>query len=130
MKKTQCVMLVIFLICFLMIQKKVYGAAKSNDYRKIEFDIQNSNSQDEERFIPYPIVEAVLDDSMRQIDVTLCNVGTAEICVVNSENVVVDSIVVNADEEVCVTLDVGPLRGYGRVLVLSSKWYAKGQFLL
>ena len=102
----------------------------SSEHSRIDMDIRNPFSDEFERNISLPIIEATLHTSIKTIEVTLYNIGEAEVYIVNSQNQVISSTTVPTDAPTTVSMNVNGSQGTYYIVVMSEKWYAKGQFNL
>lgn len=102
----------------------------SKEPKKIDMDINNAISDEVERSLNHPIIEAVFNSDLKQVEMTLCNIGEAEVYIVNSQNQVVAYTTVDADSLITIKLSINGTRGAYYVVVMSAKCYAEGQFIL
>lgn len=102
-----------------------------SEYSKIEMDIINvSGSNEIERNINIPIISATLYSSTKEIEVTLCNIGEADVYIVDSQNQVINSTTVYTDFPTVVSLCVTGEEGKYYIIVMSDNFYAEGKFTL
>ena len=83
-----------------------------------------------ERSASFPIIEATLHCSIKAIEVTLYNIGEAEVYIVNSKNQVISSTTVPTDTPAIIDMNVVGGQGTYYIVIMSEKWYAEGLFTL
>ena len=101
----------------------------SNETNMIDLDIRNVKN-DYDRSLCFPIIEAVCYSTTKQVEVTLYDIGDAEVYIVNSQNQVVSSATVQTDVLTIVNLNINGGQGTYYIVVMSDKWYAEGKFTL
>lgn len=97
---------------------------------RIEMDKSNLFGDEIERSASFPIIEAALHSSIKAIEVTLYNIGEAEVYIVNSQNQVISSTTVQTDAPTSISMIVNGGQGTYYIVVMSEKWYAEGEFTL
>ena len=105
------------------------GTDSSDESSIINLEI-NKTKSDYERSINSPIIEAVWLSNIKQVEVTLYNIGNAEVYIVNSQNQVISSTTVQTDTPTTIHMNVTGGQGTYYIVVMSEKWYAEGQFTL
>ena len=103
---------------------------KSSKPTRIEMDKSKFFGDEIERSASFPIIEATLHCSIKAIEVTLYNIGEAEVYIVNSQNQVISSTTVQTDTPTIIDMNVVGTQGTYYIVVMSDKWYAEGQFNL
>lgn len=102
----------------------------SRSRRFIEMDIINLSNDEYERNINFPKIEATLYFNIDEIEITLYNIGDAEMYIVNSQNQVINSTTGQTDTPITVNMNVIGGQGTYYIVVMSEKWYAEGRFTL
>lgn len=64
------------------------------------------------------------------MEVTLYNIGEAEVYIVNSQNQVISCTTVQTDAPTTVNMNINGSQGTYYIVVMSEKWYAEGMFYL
>ena len=105
------------------------GTNDSDDSNRIEIEI-NKIKNDYERTLDFPIIEAICFSDIRQMEVTLYNIGEAEVYIVNSQNQVISCTTVQTDAPTTVNMNINGGQGTYYIVVMSEKWYAEGTFYL
>ncbi len=95
---------------------------------RIEMDITNTSSNEYERSIDIPIIEAIFYSNIAEVEVLLHNIGNATISLVNADGEVVDSAEVDTSIPSTVTLQVDGSSNTYYIVVTSPKIYAEGSF--
>lgn len=111
-----------------------YVAAKegkdSSEPTRIEIEKKDFTNSEVERSIDNSIIEAVLYATDKQVEVTLYNIGEADVYVVNSRNQVISNANAHTDSPTIVNLNVLSGQVVCYIIVMSEKWYAEGKFTL
>ena len=127
MKKIIALMM-LFSITF--INRVTADGTDSSDSEVLEIDAKNLNKNEVERSLDCPIIEAVLHSSMQQVEVTLYNIGDAEVYIVNSQNQIICNRTVQTEILTTVNLNVTGGQGTYYIVIMSDDWYAEGKFKL
>ena len=106
------------------------GTEKTSTSKKIEMVINKPFNDEYERSFSYPIMDVFLYSKSKQMEVTLYNIGEAEVYIVNSQNQVVSSTTVQTDTPTTISMNVVGGQGTYYIVVMSEKWYAEGEFTL
>lgn len=122
------VLMMLFSITF--INRITADGTDSSDSEVLEMDAKGLNRNEVERSLDYPIIEAVWHPNVKQVDVTLYNIGEAEVYIVNSQNQVISSTITQTDVPTTVNLNVNGGQGTYYIVVMSDNWYAEGLFTL
>ena len=93
-------------------------------------DSKGLNKNEVERSLDCPIIEAVLHSSMQQVEVTLYNIGDAEVYIVNSQNQIISNTTVQTEIPTTLNLNVTGGQGTYYIVIMSDDWYAEGMFKL
>ena len=101
----------------------------SDESSIIELEIDKIKS-DVERSLDFPIIEAVWHSNVKQVNLTLYNIGEAEVYIVNSQNQVISSTITQTDVPTTVNLNMNGGQGTYYIVVMSDNWYAEGLFTL
>lgn len=102
----------------------------SSEHSRIDMDISNLFGDEFERSISLPIIKTTLHASIKAIEVTLYNIGEAEVHIVNSQNQVISSTTIQTDTPTIINMNVLGIQGTYYIVVMSEKWYAEGEFTL
>lgn len=105
------------------------GTEDSEESSKIDLVI-NKTKSDYERSINSPIIEAVWHSNIKQVEVTLYNIGDAEVHISNSQNQIISNTIVQTEIPTTVNLNVTGGQGTYYIVVMSDDWYAEGKFKL
>ena len=97
---------------------------------RIEMDKSNLFGDEFERNISLPIIEATLHASINAIEVTLYNIGEAEVHIINLQNQVISSTTAQTDAPTTISMNINGGQGTYYIVVMSEKWYAEGTFNL
>ena len=109
----------------------IAAEANASDPTKIKMDeFESSNNADFEREICFHIVEAMLYTDLKQVEITLCGIGEAEVYIVNQQNQVINATAVNTDFPMTFTMDVTGGKGSYQIIVVSDRCYAEGRFII
>ena len=120
--------MMLFSITF--INRVTADGTDSSDSEVLEIDAKNLNKNEVERSLDCPIIEAVLHSSMQQVEVTLYNIGDAEVYIVNSQNQIICNRTVQTEILTTVNLNVTGGQGTYYIVIMSDDWYAEGKFKL
>lgn len=120
------------LVAFANISKVIASEKKdSSEPKKIEIHKNDFTSPEYERSLDYFTIEAVLYSENNLVEVSLYNIGDAEVYIINSQNQVINSSIVKTDTYNIVNLNVdGTTSGIYYLIIISEKCYAEGQFTL
>ncbi len=102
----------------------------STESKRIEMDRKNLSTNEVERSIDSSIIEAVYYSDLKQVQVSLFNIGEAEIYIVNSQNQVINSVTVDTNLYNVTDLNVYGASGTYYLIVISERCYAEGEFTL
>ena len=107
-------------------------AEDSSSPKKIEIVTDNSlnNENEYERNLNYPIIDALLYSDIKQVEVTLYNIGKTEIYIIDSQNQIINNMNTNTDSPITVNLSLTNKKGVYYVIIISDYCYAEGKFLL
>lgn len=105
------------------------GTDSSDESSIINLEI-NKTKSDYERSINSPIIEAVWLSNIKQVEVTLYNIGNAEVYIVNSQNQIISNTTVQTEIPTTVNLNVIGGQGTYYIVIISEDWYAEGKFKL
>ena len=107
-------------------------AEDSSSPKKIEIVTDNSlnNENEYERNLNYPIIDVLLYSDIKQVEVTLYNIGKAEIYIIDSQNQIINNMNTNTDSPITVNLSLTNKKGVYYVIIISDYCYAEGKFLL
>lgn len=107
-------------------------AEDSSSPKKIEIVTDNSlnNENEYERNLNYPIIDALLYSDIKQVEVTLYNIGKADIYIIDSQNQIINNMNTNTDSPITVNLSLTNKKGVYYVIIISDYCYAEGKFLL
>ena len=83
-------------------------AEDSSSPKKIEIVTDNSlnNENEYERNLNYPIIDALLYSDIKQVEVTLYNIGKTEIYIIDSQNQIINNMNTNTDSPITVNLSL------------------------
>ena len=123
------VLMVLFSITFIN-RATADGTNNSSQSTKIEMIINKPFNNEYERSFDLPIIEVIWYSNISQMEVTLFNIGDAEVYVVNSQNQVICSTTVPTDAPTTLHMNVAGGQGTYYIVVMSEEWYAEGQFNL
>ena len=107
-------------------------AEDSSSPKKIEIVTDNSlnNENEYERNLNYPIIDALLYSDIKQVEVTLYNIGKTEIYIIDSQNQIINNMNTNTVSPITVNLSITIKKGVYYVIIISDYCYAEGKFLL
>lgn len=123
------VLMMLFSITFIN-RATADGTNNSSQYTKIEMIINKPLNNEYERSLDLPIIEAIWHFNIRQMEVTLYNIGDVEVYIVNSQNQVISSTTVPTDAPTTLHMNVAGGQGTYYIVVMSEEWYAEGEFTL
>lgn len=103
--------------------------AVSCETKKVSF-IQSERKKidcdDFERSNNVPILEAFYNSESNDVEIELCNIGTANIYIVDTSGTVVTEAIVETDTYTMLTLSVASCKGNFYIIVDSDYMYAEG----
>ena len=100
--------------------------SNSSGLTRIEMDIINATSNELERSIGIPMIDAVFYSGINLVEVNLYNIGDATVSLVNAKGKVVNSTEVDTSIPSTVTLQMDGSNNVFYIVVLSPMIYAEG----
>lgn len=100
--------------------------SNSSGLTRIEMDIINATSNELERSIGIPMIDAVFYSGINLVEVNLYNIGDATVSLVNANGEVVDTAEVDTSIPSTVTLQIDGSNNVFYIVVLSPMIYAEG----
>mgnify|MGYP003289068398 FL=1 len=119
----------IFALVFASVISAYAMGTRTLDLGSVIIDINKSKidwTTDIERSLDVPIIEACAYPSQGLVEVTLYNIGSASVRLINSNGQVVSSDCVQTDAPIVVYLDTYSTSGTFYLEVVSDTWYAEG----
>lgn len=103
--------------------------AVSYETKKVSFvqsERKKIDCDDFERSNNFPILEAFYNSESNDVEIELCNIGTANIYIVDTSGTVVTEAIVETDTYTMLTLSVASCKGNIYIIVDSDYMYAEG----
>lgn len=103
------------------------NGSNESDKDPIELNKEKTNeSTGHERSLEYSIIEAYSYSDNEMVEVTLYNIGSATVSLIDSNNQTVYSETVETEVATTVYLTAPTVNGTYNIVIASSNWYAEG----